>query len=1154
MPSNAVAHLQVLAAAAEDRTACRVVRASVKSASRPLTMPENTETTGDACPAHDWERTENEAHASNSVQGVYNHLSALKSNRSWVLKRWIWELLQNARDVSLGNASLEASVTVRDGKLTFTHNGRGFEPDEITHLIYYGSTKQEREGTLGQFGSGFITTHLLSPTIEVSGHLTDGQAFGFCLDRRGNSPIDLQRHLKASFEAFKDSLRPTSGAEPQTTTFGYLIDERASEAVEEGARALVVAGPYVTAFNQEFKSIEFRTMNSATVFELRNRRDLAEHIVEVEVDVSGHDGALPERCCYVIAELDDVAVAVPMARPDETVSLESATDVPKLLLGFPLIGTENFSFPAVIHSPRFSPNEERDGVYLGQGNDSVNRENQAALEQACRLLLLTAEFAAGSGWAGTHVLADIPPVSKQKWLNDEWLRDCLKTLLVDPLRSAPLVLTESGSTFPPSDSTLPTAGSSEAVHRLWSLAWHLMDLKDTLPRCSEATGWCKAAQSWAAVYGCSTDDLKETMDGCKLARRASETGSIKALQDRLWDAGAADWLNKLHRFLSENDFDAELRSLKIIPDQNGRFRTLQDLHRDQDIPEELKDIAELAGWNLRSDLRDTRFTVVADEAGAGDIERDDVVPKLIVRLRDRMERQLDDDSKTASARLFAWVAVCEWWHSLDGFPAFSAEDASSVHPIKLLQFEDKGGELPLAPVRTWPEALQRYADLFSRRCILSDDFAARLDDAGVWTALDERGFLRSSVLYTHTQMVSFKELLLDEPLPQEDDGGEVEHKVNGPVEVTNIAFLSKTDIGVLSRVRQNRTRAQLLWNFLVRWLAVEDARSLEAKESMCTCKSAHRYYPAAWLIPLARNQWVPLEERRSSGPASAHSLAQLVRGTEWSAEDLRTNPQVVALLKALGVGVPDLIMELVAPGADERSALDETLAQLLTSVGSDWDRLRTLAEDIQDDGDLFVHLEKRRQRRRIVQENHRLGALVENLVKESLEGEGFDVCLTGVGSDFSIEPRQATDEDQIRLKLTRHARTWLVEIKSTREDSVRMTSVQARTAVKHDRNYLLCVIPITPEPEDPDIEAVRTRMHFVDGIGARLADICANLDQFERVRGDVTGEVVAGLCLELDSGSPRVRIDSTVWEEGFGLENLFTRLTEADTTDDGTAA
>ena len=286
---------------------------------------------------HDWDREKTRILASNTAQGVHKHLRTLESNRSRVLPRWIWELLQNARDVSEGDASLVASVEYRNGELTFSHNGRGFEPDEITHLVYYGSTKLELDDPIGQFGSGFLATHLLSPAIDVSGHLTDGQAFAFMLDRSGESVADLQRRMDASFEAFKSSLAPaTVGVDPRVaTTFRYPIDERASKAVHQGERALEVAGPYVTAFNHEFKCIRFLTQESGIVLELRKRRNLAEHIEEVQVSVSTLDSAPPEHRSYVVAESNGVAVAIPFERRGGDVALVSPTSVPKLLLGFP---------------------------------------------------------------------------------------------------------------------------------------------------------------------------------------------------------------------------------------------------------------------------------------------------------------------------------------------------------------------------------------------------------------------------------------------------------------------------------------------------------------------------------------------------------------------------------------------------------------------------------------------------------------------------------------------------------------------------------------------------------------------------------------------------------------------------------------------------
>ena len=967
-------------------------------------MPADTAADDDASPLpHDWERTKNDVQASNTAQGVFKHLRTLEANRSWVLKRWIWELLQNARDVAVGEASLVASVEVRDQSLTFRHNGRGFEPDEITHLIYYGSTKLEDPLNLGQFGSGFITTHLLSLTIEVSGKLTDGHAFQFLLDRRGASAPELERRLDASFEGFQSSLKPNALPDHQmTTTFRYPIDERASDAVDQGALAFALSGPYVAAFNPEFKNIQFLTADSATTIQLNNRRLLAQHLEEVEVEVSGGDVVSPDSPSYVVAELDRVAVAVPFARQGERVTLTPATGMSKLMLGFPLIGTEDFSFPAVVNSLRFSPTEERDGVYLGRNDDSVNLENQAVLQQACRLLLSIIGFAAEARWFGTHLLADLPPVHAQNWVDGSWLRKCLRTHLIEPLRVTPSVLTESGAVIAPANCALLTADPPEALDQLWSIACHLTGMKELLPRRADAAGWCGAARTWASLSERSLGELDETKDGEDIAQRATEATTLEALQAQLENADAVIWLGELHRFLADHGFEKPLRNLPIFPDQSGRFHRHFELHRDQDIPEELKDIAELVDWEIRAELRDTRFSVLADEAGAGDVDINFVVRKLVDRVRKALEDDPDDDSKAASTRLFTWIVEHEQWSHLDRFPAFSTGGASSAS-IGLLQHEDKEIERHLAPVTTWPEPLRRYADLFPQRHILADDFAASLDDPGVWSALDAHGFVRSSVVYTHTQIVSFREFLPHEALP-EDEEGEVEHKARDAVEVTNVAFLTTRDIGVLPRVRQSRRLGQQFWDFVTRWLAVEDAFGLHAQDLQCVCGQTHSYYPALWLTRIAGNKWVRLEGG-SNDRANAHSLAQLVRDSEWPVDLLRTSPEVVALLKALGVSVPDLLMELVTADADERSALDGMIAELLTSVGTEWDRLRMLAEDIHDDEGLFDHLEQRRERRRAVRENQRLGALVECLVKESLEGKGFYVSRTGKGSDYAIQPR-----------------------------------------------------------------------------------------------------------------------------------------------------
>ena len=1049
--------------------------------------------------------------------------------------------------MSVGDGSLIASVETRDGELIFRHNGRGFDRDEITHLVYYGSTKLEREDALGQFGSGFLTTHLLCPTIGVSGQLTDGQTFAFPLDRSGDTVAELQRRMDASFEAFQDSLAPGSGRSVAgvETRFQYHIDQRAAEAVEKGVKALEQTGPYVAAVNKEFKQIEIWRGETGRILQLRKRQELAEDIEAVGVNVLAHDGTTREQRIQIVAESNGVAVVVPFERHGEKMDLISPRGAPKLLLGFPLIGTEDFSFPALLHSLRFWPTEERDGVYLGQGEDNANRENQAVVEHGCRLLLSITRLAATEGSGGIHSVAEVPSIRKQTWLNEEWLRTCLKTHLVDRMRTTRAVLTESGSAITPREARLPTSDSSEAIDDLWSLAHAVTALKERLPRRTEAQGWCNAARSWSEIYGCRKEELEETMTGRDLAKYAQEAGSIEGLQAQLgqtehredFTLDATSWLEGLYRFLQENGLREDLRRLKIIPDQNGRFNELSALHRDQDIPGELKDIAARIGWDLRAKLRDGGMRTLTDQSGAGDLDRDFVITKLIEHLHNRMENQLDDDSKAASVQLFGWLGEHGEWRHLDGFPAF-ADDGTSSTFMKLVRGEDETSERPLAPVQTWPEQLRKYADLFPGRHILADAFGAGVEEDSVWSALDEKRLLRTSVLYTRKG--EWDKFLPNESLPEGDDG-RVEHRVDGLVEISEIAFLTKTDIGIASRVRQSRKRAQLFWDFLSQWVTAEDAKGLEAQESTCICGSGHRYYAAAWLVPVTQNRWVPLEGG-GTAQASAHTLANLVRHTEWPTDQPWKRPGVVALLKALQVGVPELIRELLTTDEGEREALDETVAQLLTSVGRDWNKLQAIAEDIQEDNEFFDHLEERRRKRRRKARNERVGALVEELVREILEGEGFDVQRTGVGSDWGIQLRPPAEEEQVRLELTRSSQTWLVEIKSTRGQQVSMTLRQAQTAVEEDCSYLLCVVPIGTGNEDPDSEDIRRGMRFVERIGRRVAGICMDLNELGSFRNSVTSKERHGLHLDLQLGEARVRIDRRIWETGFRVGELVRRL------------
>ena len=111
---------------------------------------------------------------------IHKELSELRSHvdtSPTIPKRWVWELIQNAKDASIGGkvqVHIEADLEGPDAHVTFNHNGAAFTVENIRFLIEQISSKSRTKDstgkpmTTGKFGTGFLTTHLLSPYVLVT--------------------------------------------------------------------------------------------------------------------------------------------------------------------------------------------------------------------------------------------------------------------------------------------------------------------------------------------------------------------------------------------------------------------------------------------------------------------------------------------------------------------------------------------------------------------------------------------------------------------------------------------------------------------------------------------------------------------------------------------------------------------------------------------------------------------------------------------------------------------------------------------------------------------------------------------------------------------------------------------------------------------------
>lgn len=88
-------------------------------------------------------------------------------------RRWIMELLQNSQDTAYTGQAVRVKVILDKEKLQFLHNGRPFRTKDILSIVNQVSSKDPDEDTVGQFGTGFMTTYQLSEVVGIQSVLKD---------------------------------------------------------------------------------------------------------------------------------------------------------------------------------------------------------------------------------------------------------------------------------------------------------------------------------------------------------------------------------------------------------------------------------------------------------------------------------------------------------------------------------------------------------------------------------------------------------------------------------------------------------------------------------------------------------------------------------------------------------------------------------------------------------------------------------------------------------------------------------------------------------------------------------------------------------------------------------------------------------------------
>lgn len=320
-------------------------------------------------------------------------------------ERALWELVQNARDMS---TEARIKIELTDSSIIFSHHGKPFDYTSFRALVKQDSSKDRNDADqVGQYGTGFMTTHAFNRLVYVSGPFVvkkgkddiSGyvQIKDFKLDR---TLIDKEKgpsSMKSQLEEIKQFWKGTRYDEicDDTTSFRYNLTPSQVEKVSVQLSSAIRLMPFVLVINSRIKEVEIHNHHSKEHFCLRktgktNNTSIESagwKIVTEEVALTNIEANVDSElfeCKSLQSDKGDVIVIPPFPK-----YCGVPADIPSLFLWFPLLGTEKFGVNFIFHSKRFYPVEKRNNIML-PGSTSMKQEkggeNSAVLKEMTEAL------------------------------------------------------------------------------------------------------------------------------------------------------------------------------------------------------------------------------------------------------------------------------------------------------------------------------------------------------------------------------------------------------------------------------------------------------------------------------------------------------------------------------------------------------------------------------------------------------------------------------------------------------------------------------------------------------------------------------------------------------------------------------------------------
>lgn len=611
-----------------------------------------------------------------SAKDVNDKLIKVRNRPEIAKRRWFWELLQNAKDAVNPNEKVSVKLIIgsENGQsfADFQHNGNPFRYQDAKNLVFPYSDKGDEENSdkSGQFGTGFLATHILSKKIKVKGvYLKDENNqsfnFNFTLDRSGADKPEIAESINKTWQEFRtnSSLFPNYQYNSSNfeTSFKYELDADSLNLAILSVTDFNVSLPFALAFISKIKSVEIINQQSNSTITYHkieeNTKQLTENIKQISIEkkTAENGQSKTEIINLVICSDNIVDIAIETYEQNgQTFIKEFAEHQPLLFCPFPLIGANDFKFPLAINSISFLPKEERDGIWLA---DTIEgKTNQNLFERVLPLFNSLVTFASTQNWQNTYLLfKSLKESLVIADFNSKWFADKIQTPIKNFIKQVPLVDTDNGERLPISLNNqnvyFPSEFKDEVRLQLWDFMKALFP--NNVPQKLQSSNW----------YSVIWDDCPR-MDIISFTKYISSFTSVEGLQTALSKTKdeTLNWLNDFVSFVNkEKPTLLNEKDSIILPNQFGIFKKkdelfLDDNTIDQELKEILADISKLTSKvsDWRNDMLDKKIFLELPATRTKTLALigttiSDIVKDLL------KEEHLSNEHRNVFSRLLNWI-------------------------------------------------------------------------------------------------------------------------------------------------------------------------------------------------------------------------------------------------------------------------------------------------------------------------------------------------------------------------------------------------------------------------------------------------------------------------------------------------------------------